>query len=93
MSGAQISLTLTTMRGIDTVSAAQLLSCIGDINRFALPAKLAKYAGTAPTTYSSGKSDMQFANQRGNRELNHLFYNLALRVTIVDLGSVATIKI
>jgi len=75
--------TLTTMRGIDTVSAAQLLSCIGDINRFASPAKLAKYAGIAPTTYSSGKSDMQFANQRGNRELNHLFYNLALRVTIV----------
>jgi len=74
--------TLTTMRGIDTVSAAQLLSCIGDVNRFASPAKLAKYAGIAPTTYASGKSDMKFANQRGNRELNSLFYNLSLRVTI-----------
>jgi len=74
--------TLTSMRGVDTVSAAQLLSSIGDISRFSTPAKLAKYAGIAPTTYASGKNDKQYANQRGNRELNSLFYNLALRVTI-----------
>lgn len=75
--------TLTSMRGIDTVSAAQLLSCIGDIGRFSSPAKLARYAGVAPITYASGKHEKQFANQRGNRELNSLLYNLALRVTMV----------
>ena len=75
--------TLTSMKGIDTVSASQLLSCIGDIRRFASPAKLARYAGIAPVTYASGKNDKQYANQRGNRELNSLFYNLALRVSMV----------
>jgi len=70
--------TLTSMHGIDVVSAAQLLSCIGDIKKFATPAKLARYAGIAPVSYSSGKKDLQFASQRGNRELNGLFYRLAM---------------
>jgi len=73
---------LLSMAGIDTVSAAQILSCIGDIRKFPTPAKLARYAGIAPVTYASGKTDLQFANQRGNRELNSLFFNLALRLTM-----------
>ena len=72
--------TLTTMSGIDTVTAAKMLSCIGDIRKFPTPAKLARYAGIAPVPYSSGKKDLQFSNQRGNRELNSLFFNLAVRV-------------
>jgi len=72
--------TLTSMAGIDTISAAQFISCIGDINRFPSPAKLARYAGIAPVLYSSGKKDMSFANKRGNRELNSLFYLLAVRL-------------
>jgi transposase len=74
--------TLTSMNGIDVVSAAQLLSCIGDVTRFPTPAKLAQYAGIAPVTYASGKTDLQFANKRGNRELNSLFFMLAVRVTM-----------
>jgi len=70
------------MSGIDTVSAAQILSCIGDIKKFSTPAKLARYSGIAPITYASGKKDLQFANQRGNRELNSLIYKLAVRVTM-----------
>jgi len=73
--------TLTSMVGIDVISACQLMSCIGDIKRFATPAKLARYAGIAPVTYASGNRDFQFANLRGNRELNSLFYALAVRVT------------
>jgi len=73
--------TLTTMTGIDIVTAAQLLSCIGDIHKFATAAKLARYSGVAPITYASGKKDHQFANQRGNRELHSLLYNLAVRVS------------
>jgi len=73
--------TLTTMTGIDVVSACQIMSCIGDVKRFPTPAKLARYSGIAPVTHASGKKDYQFANQRGNRELNSLFYWLAVRVS------------
>jgi transposase len=74
---------LVSMVGLDTVSASQLRSCIGDINRFSSPAKLAKYAGVAPVTYASGKGERQYSNQRGNRELNSVFFNLAQRVSMV----------
>jgi len=73
---------LLSMTGIDVTSAAQIMSCIGDIRKFSTPAKLARYAGIAPVTYSSGKVDLQHANQRGNRELNSLFFNLAVRLTM-----------
>ena len=73
--------TLTSMAGIDVVSACQILSCIGDVKRFPSPAKLARYSGIAPVTYASGKKDYQFANQRGNRELNSHFFRLAVRLT------------
>ena len=74
--------TLTTMTGIDVVTAAALLSCIGDISKFSSPAKLARYSGVAPVTYASGKKDLQFANQRGNRKLHTILYRLAIRVSM-----------
>jgi len=74
--------TLTSMAGIDTVTAAHMLSCIGDIKKFPTSAKLARYAGIAPVTYASGKKDLQYANQRGNRELNCIFFWLAVRLSI-----------
>jgi len=77
----EFNCTLTSMVGIDTITAAQLLSCIGNIKKFSSPAKLARYAGIAPVTHASGKKDLQFANQRGNRELNSLFFWLAIRVS------------
>jgi len=80
--------TLASMTGIDVVCEAQILSCIGDIKRFPTSAKLAQYAGIAPVTYASGKTDKQFANRRGNRELNSLFYCLAVRVSTVNRGKV-----
>ena len=76
----QFNCTLTSMAGIDTVTAARMLAYIGDVRKFSSPAKLARYAGIAPVSYSSGKKDMQFANERGNRQLNSLFYNLAVQV-------------
>jgi transposase len=75
---------LTTMRGIDTVIAAKLIAEIGDIKRFESPAKLAKYSGIAPVTYASGKSDCQYANTRGNRNLNEIFFRLALTLTMTS---------
>jgi transposase len=73
---------LTSMKGVETVSAAQLISCIGDIKKFTSPAKLARYSGVAPITYASGKTKLQYSNERGNRELNSLFYKLAVRVSM-----------
>lgn len=73
---------LQSMRGIDTVTAASLIAEIGDISRFPTPAKLARYSGVAPVTYASGKNSVQFANQRGNRNLSALFYSLAVIVTM-----------
>jgi len=70
------------MRGIDTITAASLIAEIGDISRFANSAKLAKYSGIAPITYASGKSDVKFSNERGNRTLNAIFFRLAVRVTM-----------
>jgi len=73
---------LLYMTGFDIVSVAQLLVCIGDIKRFPKSGKLAQYAGVAPVTFASGKTDKQYSNRKGNRELNSLFYNLALRVSM-----------
>jgi len=73
---------LTSMKGISTVMAARLISCIGDIKKFPTPGKLSRYAGVAPITYSSGKKDVRYSNQRGNRELNSLFYHLSVLVTM-----------
>jgi transposase len=84
----QFNCTLTSMNGIDTVCSAQLLSCIGDISRFSTSAKLARYAGIAPVTKSSGKKDLQIANQRGNRELNSIFYLLSVRLIGTSKGKV-----
>ena len=81
----QFNCTLTSMNGIDTVCAAQILSQIGDIRRFPTPAKLARYAGIAPVEYSSGKKEKKHSNQRGNRELNTLFHMLAVRM-VASLG-------
>jgi transposase len=75
----EFNVTLTSMVGLDVVTASQMLSCIGDIRKFPTPAKLARYAGVAPKSHSSGKKDVQFANQRGDRELNSLFFMLAAR--------------
>jgi len=76
----EFNCTLTSMTGIDTVTAARMLAYIGDIKKFTSSDKLARYAGIAPVSYSSGKKDTQHANECGNRQLNSLFYNLAVRL-------------
>ena len=77
---AQMGYKLETMIGVDLVTAAGFVSEIGEIGRFANAGKLAKFAGIAPVTYSSGESDKIFRNRQGNRQLYHLFHNLAARL-------------
>ena len=59
--------TLMTMPGIDIVTAANILSEIGNIERFPNASKLAKFAGIA----------------QGNRRLQAIFYFLAIQMVQV----------
>ncbi len=78
---AHFDQTLTSMVGIEAVTAASLLALIGDVGRFPTAAKLAQYAGVAPLSRDSGKGGVRFANRRGNRQLNSVLFNLAVRVS------------
>ncbi len=68
---------LDTMVGIDKVLAAKIIAEIGNIDNFASADKLAKYAGIAPVSFSSGSKDKKVNNKYGNRKLNSYIYILA----------------
>ena len=82
---AHFNYPLTSIKGIDTLTCAKLISEIGDINRFKNAKALAKYSGVAPVTYSSGMTKLQMANERGNRKLNEIFYRIAL-TSVMPIG-------
>lgn len=73
---------LTTLKGIDSITAARFIVEIGPIERFPSAAALAKFSGISPITHASGKQDSQYANIRGNRNLNELFFRLAMHQAI-----------
>jgi transposase len=70
---------LETMPGIDTITAAMLISEIGDVKRFASADKLSRYSGISPVSCSSGDKDKDFRNKQGNRRLYEIFRNIAAR--------------
>lgn len=78
---------LETMPGISTVIASQLVSHIGDINRFANANKLARYAGIAPVNFSSGGKGKDSKCKLGHRPLHGIFYNLAKQQIQISKGS------
>jgi len=69
---------LESMKGISHTTAAALIVEIGDIDRFKNAAHLASYAGISPAEYSSGNSERNISNKRGNRNLNQLLFFLAV---------------
>lgn len=69
---------LHTMPGISIVTAARLISIIGDINRFKSHNQLAKYAGIAPVTIASASYEKKERSQGGHRELRSIFYFVAV---------------
>lgn len=75
---------LHTMNGIDIVVTAKLIAEIGDINRFPTADKLAKHAGVAPITYSSGLKETNLKSRQGNRNLYTTFHLLALHQTLLN---------
>jgi len=70
--------TLDTASGCGTVLAASIIGEIGDIDRFKSPAALAKYAGCAPRSHSSGKTERHRKTRSGNRKLNRSLHRMAL---------------
>ncbi|TLS50076.1 IS110 family transposase [Paenibacillus antri] len=75
----QLGFQLETMTGIELVTAAELVSEIGDIHRFASPDKLARFAGAAPVVAASGNKFRNYKSKQGNRELHDIIKALAIR--------------
>ncbi len=65
--------TLISVRGIGPVFSAGIIAEVGDVNRFASQARLAKYAGLAWTQHQSGQFEGQHTRliKSGNRFLKY----------------------
>ena len=72
--------TLTTIPGVSTLTAAKIVSEIGDIRRFPNPAKLAQFAAIAPLKISSANSETTKKRKEGNRRLQATIYFLAVQM-------------
>jgi len=75
---------LHTMPGIDLVTEAQIISEIGDINRFPDSDKLARFMGLAPVQFSSAGKGKDQRCRNGNRALNAIFHFLAIQMVAVS---------
>ena len=75
---------LTSIPGINIVTAAKLIAEIGDINRFKNADKLASFAGISPVNFSSAGKGKDVRSKQGNRTLRTVFYFWA--VTMVQLS-------
>jgi len=58
--------TIQTASGYGVVLASTIVGEIGDINRFASPGALSKYAGCSPRERSSGKKVRHVKSRSGN---------------------------
>ena len=72
--------TLTTIPGINVITAVKILSEIGDIKRFGNANKLAQFAGIAPLHLSSSGKGKDMATRQGNRRLQATIYFLAIQM-------------
>jgi transposase len=69
---------LTELHGVGPVVAALVIGHTGDIGRFASKHHYASYNGSAPIEASSGPKKRHRLNTRGNRQLNHALYVIAV---------------
>ena len=69
---------LLEITGISHISAAVLISEIGDITRFSSSAKLARYTGCAPIPVYSSDKQRHRLHRGGNRRLNSVLYTAAI---------------
>lgn len=69
---------LIAIKGISTILALRLMAHVKDINRFKNLNAFIKYAGLAPTSWSSGQKHRYRQSKTGNRKLNSVIYLIAL---------------
>lgn len=75
---------LNTMSGFGPRTGARALAEIGDPHRFANPARLAAYAGLAPTDWQSGRSRTTRRTRGGNHRLKNAMFIAAFVATRHD---------
>ena len=69
---------LVSIPGIDIVTAAKIISSVGDISRFSSASRLARFAGIAPTEKSTGRKKRYKKSKYGNKYLYSTIYYVAL---------------
>ncbi len=69
---------LTSIPGIDIVTAAKIISGVANISRFSSASKLAKFCGIAPSERSTGKKRRYEKSKYGNKSLRSAIYFIAL---------------
>ena len=75
---------LHTMPGINLITAAGIISEIGNIERFPNSDKLARFSGVAPVNFSSAGKGKNQRSRQGNRVLNAIFHFLAIQLVQVN---------
>ena len=79
-----LNCTLTTIPGVNLITAVKILAEIGDIKRFKNYNKLAQFAGIAPLHLSSSGKGKDVATKQGNRRLQAIIYFLAIQMVQVS---------
>jgi len=69
---------LTSIPGIDIVTAARIISAVTDISRFSSASKLARFCGIAPSEKSTGRKKRYQKSRYGNKSLYSTIYFIAL---------------
>ncbi len=80
--------TLTTIPGVNVITAAKIASEIGDVRRFKSASKLAQFAAIAPLKISSSNSEKTEKRKEGNRRLQSTIYFLAIQMIQVSTKGV-----
>ena len=75
---------LETIPGVSVVITSNLISMIGDVNRFKSEKQLAKYSGIAPVTMGSGGKSVEECSKGGNRDIRAVFYTMAIGMITVS---------
>jgi transposase len=76
--------TLTTIPGVNVITAVKILAEIGDIKRLSNANKLAQFAGIAPLHLSSSGKGKDLATKQGNRRLQATIYFLAIQMVHIS---------
>ena len=69
---------LTSIPGIDIVTAAKIISSVSNVSRFSSASKLARFCGIAPSERSTGRKRRYEKSKYGNKHLRSAIYFVAL---------------